>query len=78
MSLVVRLTKVGRRGESKFRVVVIEKRSRRDGKPVELLGWLIKTTKGPTSEINKERYSYWLSKGARPSDSIRKLFFERS
>ncbi len=78
MSLVVRLTKVGRKGESKFRVIVTEKRSRRDGKPVEALGWYEKTTKGPKSEINKDRYNYWISKGAQPSDSVRKLFFERS
>lgn len=73
MSLVVRLTKVGRKGESKFRVIVTEKRSRRDGKPVETLGWFEKTTKGHKSEINKQRYNYWLSNGAKPSETVSKL-----
>lgn len=73
MSLVVRLTKVGRKGESKFRVIVTEKRSRRDGKPVEALGWFEKTTKGYKSKINKQRYNYWLSNGAKPSETVSKL-----
>lgn len=77
MSLVIRLTKTGRKGEARYRVVVAEKRSRRNGKPVEVLGWLTKTMKGPKSEIKKERYDFWKARGAQPSDSVRKLFFER-
>ena len=44
MSLVIRLTKVGKKGERKFRVVVKEKRSKRDGGYVELLGWHFEST----------------------------------
>lgn len=73
MSVVIRLAKIGRKGEARYRVVVKEKRSKRDGKPIEALGWLTKTTKGPKSEINKDRYDYWISKGAQSSDSVRKL-----
>ena len=39
MALVIRLTRIGKKGERKFRVVVKEKRSRRDGKSIEVLGW---------------------------------------
>lgn len=73
MALVIRLTKTGRKGEARYRVVVAEKRSRRNGKPIEALGWLTKTVKVPKSEINKERYNYWISKGARPSETVSKL-----
>jgi ribosomal protein S16 len=48
MSLIIRFTRTGKRGERKFRVVVKEKRSRRDGDPVEMLGYVEKTTKGVT------------------------------
>jgi len=54
-------------------VVVAEKRSRRDGKPVEVIGWLTKTLKGPQSEIKKDRYNYWISKGAQPTSTVSKL-----
>lgn len=73
MSVAIRLLKTGRKGEAKYRVVVAEKRSRRDGKPIEMLGWLTKTTKGPKSEINKDRYTYWISKGAQPSTTVNNL-----
>ena len=73
MSVVIRLSKTGRKGEAKYRVVVAEKRSRRDGKPIETLGWFIKTAKRSQSQINKDRYNYWISKGARPSTTVNKL-----
>lgn len=73
MSVVIRLAKTGRKGEAKYRLVVAEKRSGRDGRPIEVLGWLTKTTKGPKSEINKNRYTYWISKGAQPSTTVNNL-----
>lgn len=73
MAVVIRLSKTGRKGESRFRVVVCEKRSRRDGKPIEILGWYNKGIKTQTKEIKKERYNYWISKGAKPSLSIENL-----
>lgn len=73
MSLVIRSTRIGKKGERKFRVVVKEKRSRRDGDYVELLGWYEKAKPEYKKEINLERYNYWLSQGAQPSDAIQTL-----
>lgn len=73
MSVVIRLSKIGKRGEGRYRVVVTEKRYRRDGKPIETLGWYEKREKSENKEINKDRYSYWISKGARPSPTIEKI-----
>ncbi len=72
MSLVIRSSRTGKRGERKFRIVVKEKRSQRDGQSIELLGWYEKGKNGK-KEINKERYDYWLSKGARPTPAIEKI-----
>lgn len=74
MSLVIRLAKTGKRGEAKFRVVVTEKRYRRDGEPAEILGWYEKREKNnENKEINKKRYDYWISKGAKPSPTVEKI-----
>lgn len=73
MSLVIRLTKTGRKGERKFRVVVKEKRSKRDGDFIELLGWYEKTKDHKKKEINKERYQYWISQGALPSSIVSEI-----
>ena len=64
---------MGKKGERKFRVVVSEKRSRRDGRPVETLGWYERGEKVGKKEIDKKRYEYWLSQGARPSSTVARL-----
>lgn len=73
MSLVIRLTRIGKKGESKYRVAVSEKRSRKEGKAVELIGWVEKRINGINKNINKDRYSYWISRGAKPSATVSKL-----
>ena len=70
MSVVIRLSKTGRKGEARYRLVVTEKRSRRDGKPIESLGWIEKSVKEAKKEINKERYDYWISQGAKPTEAV--------
>ena len=72
MSLVIRLTRMGKRGERRYRLVLSEKRSRRDGKPVETLGWYEKGKSGK-QVINKERIQFWLSQGAKASPTVNKI-----
>lgn len=70
--IVIRLTRTGKKGERKFRIVVKEKRSRRDGKPIENLGWYIKGVENGV-EVDKERLKYWMSVGAKPSPTVSKI-----
>ena len=72
MSLVIRSSRTGKKGERKFRIVVKEKRSRRDGEAIEVLGWYEKGKNG-SKKLDQERYNYWVSKGALPSVAIEKL-----
>lgn len=73
MSLMIRLTKIGKKGESKYRVIVKEKRDRRDGNYLENLGSFEKTAKGQKVELKKDRIKYWISQGAQPSPTVKKL-----
>jgi small subunit ribosomal protein S16 len=73
MSLVIRSTRVGKKGERKFRIVVKEKRSRRDGDFLELIGWFEKSKPENKKQINMDRYKYWVSKGAQPSEMVASL-----
>lgn len=73
MSVVIRLSKIGKRGEARYRVVVTEKRYRRDGLPIETLGWYEKRETNERKDIDKDRYNYWLSKGAKPSPTVEKI-----
>lgn len=73
MSLVIRLTKTGKKGERKFRVAVKEKRSRRDGDALEMLGWYEKSKDHKNKKIDMDRYNYWVSKGAQPSPTVQEI-----
>ena len=70
--LIIRSATTGKKGERKFRIVIKEKRSRRDGKSIEVIGWYEKGKNGK-KEINKARYDYWVSQGAIPTPAIEKL-----
>lgn len=72
MAVVIRLSRTGKKGERKFRVVVKEKRSRRDGDYIENLGYYEKGPQGK-KQINMERYKYWLSQGAQPSVTVSEI-----
>jgi small subunit ribosomal protein S16 len=74
MSVVIRLARTGKRGERKFRIVVKEKRSRRDGDSIETLGSFEKGPKNGGQNLKRDRYNYWVSVGARPSDTVAKIF----
>lgn len=73
MAVVIRLTRTGKKGERKFRIVVKEKRSRRDGDSIEVLGWFEKGKNGGKKDINMDRYNYWLSQGALPSSTVQDI-----
>lgn len=73
MALMIRLTRTGKKGERKFRVIVKEKSDRRDGSYMENLGWYEKTASKITKELKMDRINYWISVGAKPSATVQQL-----
>lgn len=73
MSLKIRLTRIGSTHQPHYRVVVAETRSRRDGDPVEVLGSYDPRSKVEGVKLNLERVDYWLSKGAKPTDTLHSI-----
>jgi small subunit ribosomal protein S16 len=71
--LSIRMTRVGSKKKPYFRLVVSEARSAVQSDVVENVGTYNPRTKPAKVEINKERVQHWLSKGAKPSDSVRTL-----
>jgi small subunit ribosomal protein S16 len=71
--LSIRMRRVGSKKKPHFRLVVTEARSARESSFVENLGTYHPRTNPARVEINKARVQHWLSKGARPSDSVRTL-----
>jgi len=70
MALKIRLTKVGSVHQPLYRVAVAEARSRRDGAPVEVIGTYRPGDAGNPIKLKLDRVEYWLSKGAKPTDTM--------
>src|SRR3990167_3973189 len=74
MSVVIRLSGTGKTHAISCRIAVQEKWSKRDGKYVELLGFYNPFQREDSRfKIDKTRYEYWLSKGAKPSPTVQEL-----
>ncbi len=56
-----------------YRVVAIDKRRSRDGRPLEFLGFYNPLTEPATVQLETERINDWIGKGAQPSDTVVKL-----
>lgn len=69
----IRLTRVGKKRQPYYRVVVADAESKRDGRIVENIGHYTALTDPITFKIQEERALYWLSVGAQPSDAVRRL-----
>lgn len=69
----IRLMRMGMKGAPSYRVVVADSRSPRDGRIIETIGWYNPRTEPSTVQIDSEKAKHWLSVGAQPSDTTRKL-----
>jgi small subunit ribosomal protein S16 len=69
----IRLTRVGKKRQPYYRVVVADAEAKRDGRIVENIGHYTALTDPITFAIKEERALYWLSVGAQPSDAVRRL-----
>ena len=55
------------------RVVVTEKEAKRDGRFVEIVGHYNPCREPLELRLNHERISYWMARGAQPSETVRSL-----
>jgi small subunit ribosomal protein S16 len=78
--LCIRLQRFGRKNRPFYRISALDRRTRRDGAPVEELGWYNPVEKDPAKQIqlNEERVKYWISKGAQPSETVRDMLAKRN
>ena len=73
MAAKIRLARVGSKKNPIYRVVVADSRSPRDGKFIEIVGRYNPQTQPSTIEIDEAKIKDWISKGAQPTDSVRRL-----
>ena len=71
--LMIRLRRQGAKARPFYRVVVIDRRSARDGRALEVVGHYDPTLQPEVLRANLERIEHWISRGAQMSDSVRTL-----
>ena len=76
--LSIRLRRTGSAKKPYYRVVVADSRAWRDGRFVETLGHYDPRRSPAVVKIDTERAEYWITKGARPSETVRSLLKRKS
>ena len=73
MATKIRLARIGSKKNPIYRVVVADARAPRDGRFIEIVGRYNPRTEPSTIELDEVKIQDWLSKGAQPTDSVRRL-----
>jgi small subunit ribosomal protein S16 len=69
----IRLRRTGAKNTPRYRLIVADGHAKRDGRFIEALGYYDPTAEPAVCEVNEERALYWLSVGAQPSETAKRL-----
>ena len=69
--LKLRLKRIGKKRSPSYRLVIMENTCRRDGRPIEELGYYDPMTKNSKFDIDKIKK--WLSYGVKPTETVSNL-----
>lgn len=73
--LMIRLSRVGKKGYPTYRLVISEKQRDPYGRALEILGAYNPHTKD--LQVKAERVNHWISKGAQMSDTVNNLLVNK-
>jgi small subunit ribosomal protein S16 len=71
--LAIRLTRKGAKKQPIYRVIVTEKKTKRDGRFVEIVGHYNPCRQPVEIVLDRERIDFWIARGAKPSETVRSL-----
>lgn len=76
--LKIKLTRLGKRSQPFYRIVVAEARSKRDGQYVDQLGTYNPGANPAAVTLDTNKYLSWVQKGAIPTQTVKNLYTQRS
>jgi len=71
--LMIRLARFGGKKKPSYRVVVIEKERARDSRALEVVGQYNPVRQPAAVNLKHDRIAHWISRGAKPSDTVARL-----
>ena len=72
MAVKIRLARVGKTGAPTYRIVAIDEQKKRDGACLEVIG-SYDPKHDSFAQFHQDRFEHWISKGAQPTDVVKKL-----
>jgi small subunit ribosomal protein S16 len=75
--VIIRLSRVGKKKQPAYRLIVSDKSKDTQGKYLEILGNYNPRANPPTFTVKADRVKYWLDRGAGLSDTVHNLFVEK-
>lgn len=74
--VIIRLSRVGKKKQPSYRLIVSEKSKDPWGKYIENLGLFNPLAKPPVMDFKIDRIKHWLSQGAQTSDTVWNIFLD--
>jgi small subunit ribosomal protein S16 len=74
MAVRIRLQRFGSKKRPYYRIVSTDVRNKRDGRFIEQVGTYDPMQSPHKISFKQERYDYWISVGAQPSDTVNSLY----
>ncbi|KAA9395724.1 30S ribosomal protein S16 [Kocuria coralli] len=70
MAVKIRLKRMGKMRDPRYRVVIVDSRKKRDGRVIEEVGIYHPTENPSYMSVVSDRVQYWLGVGAQPSEAV--------
>ena len=70
MAVKIRLKRMGKIRSPHYRIVVMDSRTKRDGRAIEEIGIYHPKNDPSVIKVNSERVQYWLGVGAQPTETV--------
>jgi small subunit ribosomal protein S16 len=70
----IRLKRIGKKRAPHYRIVVMDARTKRDGRAIEEIGKYNPKTEPSFIHVESDRAQYWLSVGAQPTEAVEAIF----
>lgn len=71
--LKIKLSRTGKRKQAYFRLLIVEQQKDPWGTYIENVGTYNPRTQPSTMNLNEERIKYWISVGAKPTDTVHNI-----
>ncbi|MET3616407.1 small subunit ribosomal protein S16 [Peptoniphilus olsenii] len=78
MAVKIRLRRMGAKKKPFYRIVVADSRSPRNGRFIEEIGYYNPLTQPKEVVVDSEKANKWIANGAKPTDTVDRLFRENS